>query len=118
MIAHNKPYSSKKEYKSVLDSEFKTYVDCKGQNYYRFVLAFKADKEYQKALSVFKKKEIGVINPLTSDELLHRYLAYNDREFIVATAIAPLLLSIPIYPCLKDKEIKKISKVLESLSPS
>jgi len=99
-------------YKEVIKNKWSKYINNNGQNYYRFILSFDKKEEMIKAYNLFKYAKISVINPLTNAELLHNYIGLDKNNFVVSEEVSNILLSIPIYPCLMDNEIKKIEKSL------
>lgn len=81
--------------------------------YYRFVI--KTDKSIKKLQEYFFKRGIKTIVPIEPYELLHRYLRQDKRQFSHAEHIAATTLSIPLYPALKDRDVKIISQALREL---
>jgi len=77
--------------------------------YYRFVI--RVNKPY-KLINFLGKSGIQVIVPIESWELLHRYLKLPRKNFIIAEKIARSTISLPLYPALKDKEVKYIIKTV------
>jgi perosamine synthetase len=104
-----------KRYKKVLNKKYLKYVNFGAQNYYRFILSFDNEEGLQKAYNKFEYNNIMLINPLTNSELLHRYTCEDKNNFQIAEKISYTLLSIPIYPCLKEDEIENIVSILKGL---
>jgi len=102
-----------KRYKKVINKKWLKYSSINGQNYFRFILFFKNKKELTKIYNQLLNNDINVINPLTQNELLNNYL--NKKGFKIAKKMSNILLSIPIYPCLKTKEIEHIINTLKEL---
>ena len=62
----------------------------------------------------FEKKGIFVRKGV--DELLHRIVGLDDKEYPNAVSIYNETISIPFYPSLSEDEIERITKSLEILS--
>ena len=75
---------------------------------YRAILL---NKNPKKLIREFKKFNIQVINPLEKWELLNRSLKYRNSLKLTSQTI-----SLPCYPSLKKKELKKIEQAIDSLS--
>ncbi len=80
-------------------------------NNYRFVI--KSDEKTVGNLHRYlKARGIETIIPIENWELLHRFLGQNPQDFPVSEKITKTTLSLPIYPSLSDKEIRKIKSAL------
>ena len=77
-------------------------------NYYR--LPCGDIKEWKALQKYFLKNKINVINPLEPFQLLHRYLNQSARMFPVAETISRSIISLPIYPSLRDSEIERVCR--------
>ncbi|MBP9716663.1 MAG: DegT/DnrJ/EryC1/StrS family aminotransferase [Candidatus Levybacteria bacterium] len=84
-------------------------------NYYRFVLKFTSRKKRDDAKKLFIKNRITAIIPIKEYELLYNCVSENKKDYPNSLEMANTCLSIPIYPALKEEEIKRIVEVLESL---
>lgn len=78
--------------------------------YYRFVV--KNSNGIKKMQDFFLRRSIKTIIPIEPYELLHRYLKKDRTKFPRAEAIAKHTLSIPLYPVLRDKDVKLICQTL------
>lgn len=88
-------------------SEYKENV------WYRFVLV--SDRDTAETKRMFEQEGIAVINPLENWELLHNYLDLPRSDFPNAERITKKTISVPIYPSLKDEEIKKVKGAIEKV---
>lgn len=84
-------------------------------NYYRFLLKFKNKKDLEAAKEKFKKNLITVRTPINEYELLHNCIGLKKTDFPNAEEMVQTVLSIPIYPALKNPEVGRITAVLSSL---
>lgn len=103
------------QYREVTKNNFLIYANLPDQNYYRFLLYFETEEDLLQASDKFKCNNIMVINPLTHSELLHVYTNDKENRFETADKLSCRLLSIPIYPCLQEDEIKNILTTLKGL---
>jgi perosamine synthetase len=103
------------KYNSVINDKFKKYSMIKNQNYHRYLISLESKKQKKSIKKLFYKNNISVINPLTPKELLHNYLKKNKKEFYHSIKASKFILSIPIFPCLKENEINKIIDVLKEI---
>lgn len=95
------------------DLFFWTGREQESPNFYRFVAGNL--QPFQNHVKKMNRLGIQVISPLEPYQLLHRYLGLNLKSFPAAEAASRSLISLPIYPSLKENEIKRICKVLGSL---
>lgn len=95
-------------------SFYPNYKD-NNSNYYRFVLKFNSNKKRTDARKIFIKNKITAIVPIKEYELLYNCLSENKNDYPNSFEMANACLSIPIYPALKEAEIKRIVKALKSL---
>ena len=103
------------KYKEVIQNKWLKYANNSGQNYYRFILSFESRDSLKRIYNQFKSNNIGVINPLENSELLHSYVGEEKKSFLIAEKASYTLLSIPIYPCLKEEELNLIITTLKEL---
>jgi perosamine synthetase len=99
---------------SLKDSKIKfqeSGLNCE-RVFFRFVILSKHVKKIREALS---KKGIQAIVPIENYELLHNYLNVNKKNFSNAEYVSNNSLSIPLYPAIKDLEVKNIIKELREL---
>ena len=107
-----------KRYKSAItNKEISTFpnLDENYSNFYRFVLKFKSQKKRDEAKKIFIKNKITAIVPIKEYELLYNCIGENKNDYPNSLEMANTCLSVPIYPALKDSEIKKIIETLKSL---
>lgn len=96
-------------YKKKIKAETQKTIFNGKRIYYRYVIKVPANK-LKKYIHLLEKKGIKTTCPIKNYELLHNYLGLNKKEFKKAEEISKTTLSLPIYPSLKEKEIKKIIK--------
>lgn len=84
-------------------------------NYYRFVLKFNNQKKRDNAKKIFIKNKITAIIPIKEYELLYNCIGANKKDFPNSLEMADTCLSVPIYPALKESEIKRVISVLNSI---
>jgi perosamine synthetase len=107
-----------KKYQSILEKKginFYPEIGNGEANYYRFILKFESELKRNEAKNMFKRELITTIVPLNKYEILHSCLNLPDKDFPFSTEMARTTLSIPVYPALKNEEVKRIGKVLMSL---
>ena len=107
-----------KRYKSaIINKEISTFpnLDENYSNFYRFILKFNSQKKRTDAKKIFLKNKITAIVPIKEYELLYNCLGENKKDYPNSLEMANTCLSIPIYPALKESEIKRIVEVLNSL---
>jgi len=83
--------------------------------FYRFVIRASTNN-IARIKETFFKNGIETIVPIENYELLHQYLKLDESNFPNAEKISVTTLSIPIYPGLKESEIKRIESTLSRLS--
>ncbi|OGY48666.1 MAG: hypothetical protein A3D39_05380 [Candidatus Buchananbacteria bacterium RIFCSPHIGHO2_02_FULL_39_17] len=81
-------------------------------NCYRLLLKCPSPRIIKKQ---FLKFGIRTILPIETYELLHRYLKQKPSNFPISEKIAKTMISLPIYPNLEDKEVKKIINQLNKI---
>ncbi len=84
-------------------------------NFYRFVLKFNSRKKRDDAKKIFLKNKITAIIPIKEYELLYNCIGENKKDYPNSLEMANTCLSIPIYPALKEVEIRRIIEVLKSI---
>lgn len=84
-------------------------------NYYRFVIKFSNQIKRDEVKKHFEKNKISAIIPIKEYELLYNCLGQEKKNFPNAKEMADTCLSIPIYPALKENEVKRIIRILKSL---
>lgn len=82
--------------------------------YHRFVITGKKIN-FLKAISEMKKRGITIINPLTPDEQLHRILHLSNSNYPISEELSSASISLPIYPCLTQKQLKTTIDALNKL---
>jgi len=73
---------------------------------YRYLLKFKDSKQREFVEKRLKEEDIGVDRPVFRP--LHRYLGLDKEKFKNSEEAHETILSIPVYPSLKDAEVKRI----------
>lgn len=84
-------------------------------NYYRFILEFESEKKRNIVSKKLLKAGISTTIPIPNHELLHNLLRLNKKDFPNSEKRSHTTLSIPVFPCLKDREVEKIAHFLDVL---
>ncbi|MBM3584976.1 MAG: hypothetical protein FJX36_11300 [Alphaproteobacteria bacterium] len=79
---------------------------------YRFVVRTPDERVRDALKAHFASRDIGVIVPLETLELLHRYLGMPASAFPTAERVAATTLSLPLYPALRDDEARRVADAL------
>jgi perosamine synthetase len=109
-ILLKKKHSICNEYNQVYTTNYNL---IKGINNFRYLLKFKRNKELKEFQKYMMDKKIKTIIPIKTFELLHNYLKLDKKEFPNSEKLSKILLSIPIYYSLTEKEIKYIKRSLD-----
>ena len=81
-------------------------------NYFRFLVNFPSEDELSRCKRYLADRGIGNMVPLENRELLHNYLGLDRSLYPVAEETSRTILSLPIYPCLSDRDVERIEKTL------
>lgn len=84
-------------------------------NNYRFIIKFVDKKTRDYIKNILKGKKIQTIVPIEKQQLLHRYLDLNKKNFENSEDNAQTTLSLPIYPSLQNKEVEYIANTLDQI---
>jgi len=84
-------------------------------NHYRFIMKFSSKKQRDELWIGLRKMGITSIIPITSFQLLHRYLKLDRKDFPNAEEATKTTLSLPMYPALIKEEVNRITAALDSL---
>jgi perosamine synthetase len=82
---------------------------------FRFLLQGKDLQEILTIKQKFQEQGIETKLPIEPYELLHRLLGQNRKQFPNAESFAQTVLSLPMYPALKDNEVERIGKALKKV---
>jgi len=105
-------------YQRILDAKGMQYFPKKNDhtaNYYRFIIKLSTKKKRDGVKALFKKHGIVTIVPLNAYELLNNSLKLGKKEFPYSEEMASTNLSLPVYPALKESEVKRVCAVLRLL---
>lgn len=78
-------------------------------NFYRFLVR---SPDAVKVKVKLAERGVKTIVPITAGELLHRHLSLPVRNFPASEDAARSTLSLPIYPSLSDRDVKRICGAL------
>ena len=81
--------------------------------YYRFVVRVPDPAD---AIQHFAEHGVQVINPLRTDELLHRQLGLPPEDFPVAEDAAQHTISLPIWPGMAEVDVTCVVEALKGLT--
>lgn len=81
---------------------------------YRFVLVAPSNEDRDNMHKHMRSNGVATIVPIEQYELLHNYLGLPKNKFPVAEKLVATTISIPLYPDLKDYEIKTICEALRT----
>ena len=85
---------------------------CKANNFRCIALV----DNPKKIISHLKKNNINAIIPIEKFELLNKYLNLKNKTFPIAEYISEHTISLPIYPDLREKDIREIISCFLSLN--
>jgi perosamine synthetase len=85
------------------------------RTFHRYVLIFSDECRLTEARDAFTAAGIETINPLRPEELLHRRLGLDPKDYPNAEKIAASTLSLPIYPGMTDDEVGQVCRAMEAI---
>lgn len=81
-------------------------------NHFRYLLHLPTEPELNDLKEYLARSNIDSIIPLENRELLHNYLGLDRSLFPMAEEASKTILSLPVYPCLRDEEVDRIAACL------
>lgn len=100
----------KKKYLQAIELQNFFKVDSADSNFlFRFVL--RSDESFEVLEHRFRNYNIMIRRGV--DQLLHRMMGFNDRDFKQAVNLYETTISIPFYPSLSDTEVKSICDAIK-----
>jgi dTDP-4-amino-4,6-dideoxygalactose transaminase len=83
---------------------------------HRFILRTQDARERDRFRRHFARHRIQTLDPITRDDLLHRYMRLDPALFPASEMLAQTTLSLPLYPALTDEQVQTVRRAIETLS--
>ena len=84
-------------------------------NHFRFLIQFASEEEREAAKKLFLENGVTAISPLKIEEVPHRLLKLDPKDFPQTEQAASTTLSLPIHPTLTSKEVEYIAEIISKL---